>query len=306
MKAILLAASEDDSRLYPLTRRMPKELLPVYNKPLIYYALSNLMLAGIREILVMAAPQSLPALRDSLGEGTEWGMQVQYASAARQPGMLAALAAARQFCDGQPVAISRSDTILYGRDMADLLREFASLRHGAAMFAYSLREQGVYSLVSLDPEDRPLRLNDPDFHEGMLYSVPGIYFYDQRAPELAQALIDRQQGKARLDDLNQIYLDEGTLRVVILGRGIAWLDAATPEGLLQSANFIQVIEERQGFMIACPEEIAYREGMISREALLRSAQGSVGQYGDYLRRIAEEEQVDSRPIPGSQPANTPF
>lgn len=289
MKAILLSSGADDPGLHPLTRRVPKELLPVYNKPLVYYAIANLMLAGIRDMLVIAAPEALPALRASLGDGHAWGIRIHYARQKGAAGMLGALAAARHFCDGEPVAISHTDTILYGRDVADLLRQFAAVRHGAALFAASLRKQGQYSLISLDPEDRPLRLNDPQFREGMLYTVPDLYFYDGRAPALARQILLQRGPAARLDDLTQLYLDEGTLRAVILGRGIAWLDASSPEGLLQSANFIQVIEERQGFMIACPEEIAFRQGFITRTLLLDAARDYSNQYGDYLRRIAQDD-----------------
>lgn len=289
MKAILLADGERSPALYPLTVRIPKELLAVYNKPLIYYPISNLMLAGIRDLLIVGRLRTLAHLRGSLGDGSQWGIRLQYAPTARHSGMLGALLAGRAFCDGQPVAVVRSDTVMYGRDVVDLLQEFAAAQHGAAMFAYSVRERGGYSLVALDPEDRPLSINNPNPPEGMLYAVPDLFFYDQHGAALARNIARRLGKAATIDDLNRVYMEESTLRVVILGRGVAWLDASTPEALLQCANFIQVIEERQGFMIACPEEIAYRQGFIIRPALLDLAgRCASGPYREYLLRVADE------------------
>lgn len=268
---------------------MPKELLAVYNKPLIYYPISNLMLAGIRDMLIVGRPRTLAHLRASLGNGSQWGITLQYAPSTRRSGMLGALLAARAFCDDQPVAVVRSDTIMYGRDVIDLLQEFAAASSGAAMFAYSVRDHGDYSLVALDPEDRPLSINNPNPPEGMLYAVPDLFFYDHRGAALARQVSRRLGKAAAIDDLNRLYMEESALRVVILGRGVAWLDAGTPEALLQCANFIQVIEERQGFMIACPEEIAYRQGFITHEALLDLAgRCASGPYREYVLRVADE------------------
>lgn len=290
MKAILLADGERSPALYPLTVRVPKELLAVYNKPLVYYPISNLMLAGIRDMLIVGRPRTLAHLRASLGDGIQWGIRLQYAPAGRHPGMLGALLAAGDFCAGQPVAVVRSDTVMYGRDVIDLLQDFAAAQSGAAMFAYSVRDRRGYALVALDPEDRPLSINNPDPPEGMLYSVPDLFFYDQGGAALAHDLARRLGKAATIDDLNRVYMEESALRVVILGRGVAWLDAGTPEALLQCANFIQVIEERQGFMIACPEEIAYRQGFIRRPALLElAARCTSGPYRDYLLRVADEQ-----------------
>lgn len=290
MKGIILAEDHDLPQLYPLAQRIPKQLLPVFDKPMIYYPLSTLMLTGIREILIVGSPRTIPALQDTLGTGSQWGIALSYENNLPPGGLLNALAAGSRFAGSENVALTRGDHILYGRDIFDLMISFTDIRQGAAMFAHSVRNPGDYAVVELDPEDRPLKIaQGPQPAGPMTYAVPDLYFYDHRATTWAAQILQSSSGCAPVSDLNRRYMDEGSLRVVIFGRGIAWMDADSPESLLQAANFVQVIEERQGFMISCPEEIAYRQGWITLGQLQRLAEEAQGnQYGAYLRRLLED------------------
>ncbi len=262
--------------------------MPVFDKPLIYYPLATLMLAGIREILVTGSPRSLEMIESYLGGGQEWGIQIQY-RALREHGLLQALAENRAFLDGQPAAVIQGDHIFHGRDLVDLLQDFAGIQNGAGCFAYSVRNPSHYALIELDPEDHPLSLDGAHLTPQNSYAVPELFFYDTRAADLAARLLGTNPN-ASITDLNRAYMEENSLKVIILGRGIAWLDASSPEDLLRAANFVQVIEERQGFMISCPEEISYRMGWIGAEQLRCLAQAAgPNLYGDYLQRVLVED-----------------
>lgn len=287
MKGIILAEDAGQRQLYPLTRRVCKQLLPVFDKPMIYYPLSALMLAGIREILVAGNPASLPVIEGYLGDGQQWGIHIQY-QFLRGSGLLAALAESQAFSGGEPVALIQGDHIFYGRDLVDLLQDFAAIRRGAGCFAYSVRDRAHYALIELDPDDRPLSLDGAHLTPHNSYAVPEMYFFDGHAVRRAAGLLET--GADSLTALLRLYMQEERLKVIILGRGIAWLDADSPENLLRAANFVQVVEERQGFMISCPEEISYRMGWIDA-AQLRCLAEAAGKnfYSDYLLQVLAED-----------------
>ncbi len=289
MKGIILAGGHG-TRLYPLTIGISKQLLPVYDKPMIYYPLSMLMLAGIQDILVISTPSALPIFRDLLGDGSQWGLQFSYAMQAEPRGLAEAFLVQPEFVAGQPVCLILGDNIFYGHGLPALLQKSAQLQHGAQIFAYPVRDPQRYGVVEFDANGRALSIEEKPQRPRSHYAVPGLYFYDGQVVELAQSLQPSPRGELEITDLNRIYLERGDLRVEIMGRGVAWLDAGTHESLLQAANFVQAVEERQGMQISCPEEIAYRMGYISRDELRVQAQRFSGnQYGTYLLRLLEEE-----------------
>jgi glucose-1-phosphate thymidylyltransferase len=289
MKGIILAGGRG-TRLHPLTLASSKQLLPVYDKPMIYYPLSMLMLAGICEILVISTPEDLPAYRRLLGDGKQWGLRFSYAEQDQPRGLADAFRVGAGFIDGQPSCLILGDNIFFGSRISDILRRSASLTEGALIFAYSVRDPERYGVVEFDDEGRVLSLEEKPAVPKSTYAVPGIYFYDSKVVELAAAMKPSIRGELEITDLNRLYLQEGNLRVEDLGRGIAWLDAGTPESLHQSASFVQAVQERQGLMISCPEEIAYRRGFIDREQLLRLAESlQSNAYGQYLSRLANEK-----------------
>lgn len=291
MKGIILAGGKG-TRLYPVTKSVSKQLLPVYNKPMIYYPLSMLMLAGIREILIISDPNDLPAFRDLLGEGSQWGMAFSYAEQTEPRGLADAFLVGKDFVKNEPVCLILGDNIFYGQGLPDILRKAAMLTSGALIFAYSVKDPARYGIVEFDEAGRALSLEEKPPKPRSNYAVPGLYFYDGRVVEYASALQPSARGELEITDLNLVYLSKDQLRVLMLGRGTAWLDAGTHESLLQSAEFVQAVEERQGLMISSPEEIAFRMGYIDRKQLLDLAQEmSSNGYGEYLLRLAQNKHV---------------
>jgi len=287
MKGIILAGGKG-TRLNPLTLAISKQLLPVYDKPMIYYPLSMLMLAGIHDILIISTPDDLPAFRRLLGDGLQWGLHFDYAEQAEPRGLADAFLVGREFIAGSTFGWILGDNLFFGSGLADQLRAAATLKSGAQVFAYPVRDPQRYGVVEFNPDGRAISLEEKPQQPRSNFAVPGLYFYDERVVQLTEALKPSQRGELEITDLNRLYLERGELRVTPLGRGIAWLDAGTHESLLQAANFVQAVEERQGLMIACPEEIAFEMGYIDRDQVhglaVRMKNNS---YGAYLLNLVE-------------------
>lgn len=282
MKGIILAGGYG-TRLYPLTLGVSKQLLPVYDKPMVYYPLSMLMLAGIREILVISTPVALPSFRLLLKDGSQWGLNLSYAEQAAPRGLAEAFLVKPDFIGGKPVCLILGDNIFFGQGLKGQLREAASLKRGAMIFAYRVRDPQRYGVVEFDSQGKALSIEEKPQNPKSQFAVPGLYFYDEKVVDLAASLKPSARGELEITDLNHIYLRRGELRVQPFGRGVAWLDAGTHESLLQAANFVQAVEERQGMMISCPEEIAFRMGYIDKQQLRHLAEEMSGNhYGAYL------------------------
>ena len=289
MKGIILAGGKG-TRLYPLTLGVSKQLLPVYDKPMIYYPLSMLMLARIQEILVITTPEDVPQYRRLLGNGSKWGLKFSYAIQESPRGLADAFIVGAEFIGDAPVALILGDNIFYGHGMPEKLRNAADLRGGAVVFAYPVHDPERYGVVEFDAEGNALSLEEKPENPRSHYAVPGIYFYDNRVVNFAKNLKPSARGEIEITDLNRIYLNQGELRVEVLGRGIAWLDAGMHHSLLQASNFVQALEERQGMMISCPEEIAFRMGFINKQQVEELAKTFNGnRYGEYLFRLAKGE-----------------
>lgn len=289
MKGIILAGGLG-TRLYPLTLGVSKQLLPVYDKPMIYYPLSMLMLARIRDILVISMPEDLPAFRRLLGDGGQWGLKFSYAEQAVPRGLADAFNIGREFVGDDSVCLILGDNIFFGTGLPDILRSAASLESGAVIFAYPVRDPDRYGVVEFDSEFRVLSIEEKPKKPRSNYAIPGIYFYDNSVLEISRTLQPSARGELEITDVNRIYLQRGQLRVEVLGRGVAWLDAGTHESLLQASSFVQAVEERQGLMIACPEEIAYRMGFIDGGQLRFLAEKMANnRYGQYLLDFLDEE-----------------
>lgn len=290
MKGIILAGGSG-TRLHPLTLCISKQLLPVYDKPMIYYPLSMFMLAGIREILVISTPQALPLFRDLLRDGNQWGLQFSYLEQAAPRGIADAFRVGRSFIGDEPVGLILGDNIFYGHGLPDQLRAAAKLEQGALIFAYSVKDPERYGVVEFDHTGKALSIEEKPKAPRSHYAVPGIYFYDNQVVEIAENLKPSARGELEITDVNVHYLRQGKLKVEPMGRGVAWLDAGTHESLLQAANFVQALQDRQGMMISCPEEIAYRSGFIDQAQLkqLAFAMKRDNPYGNYLLQLAEEE-----------------
>lgn len=289
MKGIILAGGAG-TRLHPLTLTVVKQLLPVYDKPMVYYPLSMLMLAGIREILVISTPQALPLFRELFKDGSQWGLQFSYLEQLYPRGIADAFLLGKSFIGNEPVALILGDNIFYGHGLPDQLRAAARLQAGALIFAYSVRDPERYGVIEFDSTGKALSIEEKPKYPRSNYAVPGIYFYDNQVVQITENLKPSGRGELEITDVNLAYLRQGNLRVDPIGRGVAWLDAGTHESLLQASNFIQALQDRQGMMVSCPEEIAYRRGFIDRTQLLQLASGMKrdNPYGDYLLRLAEE------------------
>jgi len=289
VKGIILAGGSG-SRLYPLTRAVSKQLVPIYDKPMIYYPLSTLMLAGIREVLVITTPHEQEGFRRLLADGGEWGIRIAYADQPRPEGIAQAFLIGRSFIGASAVALALGDNIFYGHGFPDYLRRAAGRSSGATVFGYWVRDPERYGVVEFDSEGRAIGLEEKPALPRSSYAVTGLYFYDNRVIEIAAGLKPSARGELEITDVNLAYLKAGALHVEKLGRGIAWLDTGTHEALLQASNFIHAIEERQGLKVACVEEIAYRMGYIGADDVLRIAKtmAQTG-YGQYLLRILEQE-----------------
>lgn len=289
MKGIILAGGHG-TRLHPLTISISKQLLPVYDKPMVYYPLSMLMLSGIREILVITMPDQRIFFERLLGDGKKWGLQITYAEQAEPRGLAEAFLIGHDFIAGEKVCLILGDNIFFGHNLPEKLRSVAALEKGAVVFAYEVRDPQRYGVVEFDDRGYAISIEEKPEKPRSKYAVPGIYFYDERVVGYASKLKPSARGELEITDLNLRYIEDGELRVEVMGRGVAWLDAGTYASLLQAATFVQTLEERQGMMISCPEEIAYRMGFIDREQL-RALGQSVAQnsYGEYLLRLANEE-----------------
>ena len=291
MKGIILAGGHG-TRLYPLTKGISKQLLPVYDKPMIYYPLSMLMLAGIREILVISTPRALPLFQDLLGSGKQWGLRFEYAEQVEPRGLADAFILGRDFIEQDSVCLILGDNIFFGHGLPKQLRSAAELQEGALIFAYSVSDPERYGVVEFDGNGLALSIEEKPQQPKSNYAVPGLYFYDNRVVEIAANLQPSGRGEIEITDVNRTYMGMGQLRVYVLGRGVAWLDAGTHASLLQAANFVQAVEERQGMMISCPEEIAYRMGYIGVDNLRELALAmNNNAYGRYLSRLADDQGI---------------
>ena len=288
MKGILLAGGSG-TRLYPVTRGVSKQLLPIYDKPMVYYPLSSLMLAGIREVLLISTPHDLGAFERLLGDGSALGMQISYAAQPRPEGLAQAFLIGRDFVGPDRVALALGDNVFYGHGFPQSLEAAAARTRGATVFGYQVRDPERYGVVEFGSDGRVLSIEEKPKAPRSSYAVTGLYFYDNRVLDIAAALEPSARGELEITDVNVAYLRLGELHVELLGRGIAWLDTGTHESLLQAANFIQAIQERQGLEVACVEEIAFRKGWISADALLAAAAEMKGNgYGAYLAALARD------------------
>jgi glucose-1-phosphate thymidylyltransferase len=287
MKGIILAGGRG-TRLNPLTIATSKQVLPVYDKPMIYYPLSMLILAGIREILIISTPEDLPAFRRLLGDGSQWGIRFDYTEQIEPRGLADAFLVGKDFIAGSPVCLILGDNIFFGTGLPGQLRSAANLDNGALVFAYPVRDPQRYGVIEFDSQDQAISIEEKPQHPRSNYAVPGLYFYNERVVQFAESLKPSPRSELEITDLNRLYLEKGDLKVISIGRGVAWLDAGTHESLLQAANFVQAVEDRQGLMISCPEEIAYRMGFIGIDQVRTLAiQMKNNRYGAYLLDLAE-------------------
>jgi glucose-1-phosphate thymidylyltransferase len=288
MKGILLAGGSG-TRLHPVTQVISKQLLPVYDKPMVYYPLSALMLAGVREILLISTPEDTPRFKQLLGTGEQWGLSLTYAVQPSPDGLAQAFLIGKEFLAGEGCCLVLGDNIFYGHDFARILRDAAAHPEGATVFAYPVLDPERYGVVEFDAQRRAISLEEKPTRPKSRYAVTGIYFYDAQVVRVAEGLKPSPRGELEITDVNRWYLDQGQLRTEVLGRGIAWLDTGTHDSLLEAATFIHTIEQRQGLKVACPEEIAYRLGYIDdAQVKVLASRVAKSTYGKYLFRMLEE------------------
>jgi glucose-1-phosphate thymidylyltransferase len=292
LKGIILAGGSG-TRLFPATSTISKQLLPVYDKPMIYYPLTTLMLAGIKEILIISTPQDTPRFEQLLGDGRRWGLKLSYAVQPKPEGLAQAFLVGADFIAGSRCALVLGDNIFYGHDFSAMLQAASKRTQGATIFGYQVQHPESYGVVEIDANGKALSLEEKPRVPKSDFAVTGLYFYDQHVVELARKVRPSHRNELEITDLNRLYLEQGALNVVLLGRGFAWLDTGTHESLLDAGMFVHTLEKRQGFKIACPEEIAYRLGYITREQLLAlSEENKSSTYGQYLARIANSKSIE--------------
>lgn len=285
-KGIILAGGTG-SRLFPITLGISKQMAPVYDKPMIYYPLSTLMLAGIRDVLVISSPRDLPGFQQLLGDGSQWGMSFSYVQQPKPEGLAQAFILGADFIGDDHVALVLGDNIFYGRGFRDILNNAAGLEHGATIFGYEVVDPERYGVVEFDRSGKAVSLEEKPTQPKSNFAVPGLYFYDNEVVDISRNLKPSPRGELEITDVNRVYLERGSLRVETLSRGFAWLDTGTHESLLDAGAFVAAIEKRMGLKISCPEEIAYYRQFIDRGQLLELADRYNNEYGEYLRRIAD-------------------